>query len=257
MIGLSLACTMAIVGRVGQGQRRPDDRGELRRRLRRQLALRPALLAADRAATWPRSTASSTSGRSASRSPAPGRTRRASARSTRRPSSRASTSPWSPATRADLRDGTVILDEEYADEESLSVGDTYDVELADGPRRARGGRHLRREPDPALPGRHHAADPHRGGLPRRRQLPHRRHRRVRRRCSDELEEPGRRPADRDGQGPAGVRRGAAGADRPAGADDLRAAGPRPADRRARHRQHAGALDHRAHARGRACCGPSA
>jgi putative ABC transport system permease protein len=35
---------------------------------------------------------------------------------------------------ADLRDGTVILDEEYADEESLSVGDTYDVDLADGPR---------------------------------------------------------------------------------------------------------------------------
>ena len=51
--------------------------------------------------------------------------------------------------------------------------------------------------------------------------------------------------------------GAAGADRPAGADDLRAARPGPADRRARHRQHAGAVDHRAHARGRACCGRSA
>lgn len=35
---------------------------------------------------------------------------------------------------ADLRDGTVILDEEYAGEESLSVGDTYDIRLADGPR---------------------------------------------------------------------------------------------------------------------------
>ncbi|WP_457208982.1 ABC transporter permease, partial [Nocardioides sp. P5_C9_2] len=35
---------------------------------------------------------------------------------------------------SDLRDGTVILDEEYADERSLSVGDTYDVDLADGPR---------------------------------------------------------------------------------------------------------------------------
>jgi putative ABC transport system permease protein len=35
---------------------------------------------------------------------------------------------------SDLRDGTVILDEEYAGEESLSVGDTYDVRLADGPR---------------------------------------------------------------------------------------------------------------------------
>lgn len=34
---------------------------------------------------------------------------------------------------ADLRDGTVILDEEYAGEESLAVGDTYDVVLADGP----------------------------------------------------------------------------------------------------------------------------
>ena len=36
---------------------------------------------------------------------------------------------------ADLRDGTVILDEEHADERSLSVGDTYDVDLADGPHR--------------------------------------------------------------------------------------------------------------------------
>ncbi len=33
-----------------------------------------------------------------------------------------------------LRDGTVILDEEYAADESLSVGDSYDVDLADGPR---------------------------------------------------------------------------------------------------------------------------
>jgi putative ABC transport system permease protein len=35
---------------------------------------------------------------------------------------------------SDLRDGTVLLDEEQADERSLSVGDSYDVELADGRR---------------------------------------------------------------------------------------------------------------------------
>lgn len=34
---------------------------------------------------------------------------------------------------SDLRDGTVLVDEEYADEESLSVGDTYAIDLADGP----------------------------------------------------------------------------------------------------------------------------
>ncbi len=33
----------------------------------------------------------------------------------------------------DLRDGTVVVDQSYADDNGLSVGDTYDVDLADGP----------------------------------------------------------------------------------------------------------------------------
>ena len=39
MIGLTLACTMAIVGDSAKAIGRPDDRGELRRRLRRQQRL--------------------------------------------------------------------------------------------------------------------------------------------------------------------------------------------------------------------------
>ena len=142
--------------RVGQGQRRPDDRGELRRRLRGQLAVRAAVLARGSPATWRGWTAWSTSGRSASRSPAPGRTRRASGAIDPVAFEQGIDLTMVAGDAADLRDGTVILDEEHADERSLSVGDTYDVDLADGPRELEVVGDLRREPDPALPGDHHA-----------------------------------------------------------------------------------------------------
>ena len=52
MIGLTLACTMAIVGDSAKASRRQVGGGQLRRRLRRQQRLRRAVLAGDRRPRW-------------------------------------------------------------------------------------------------------------------------------------------------------------------------------------------------------------
>ena len=63
-------------------------------------------------------------------------------------------------TLADFTDGSVLVDEDWAEDEGLSVGDTYTLEQdPEGQARAAGGRHLRREPGDLLPHRHHAARP--------------------------------------------------------------------------------------------------
>ena len=76
-----------------------------------------------------------------------------------------------------------------------------------------------------------------------------RHRRRGRRSSSGRQDH-RRPADRDGQGPRRVRRGAAPADQPVPGLHLRPARPGRGHRRARHHQHPRAVGHRAHPRGR-------
>ena len=144
--------------RLGQGERRPDDRGELRRRLRRQQPRRAELLDEIGRADGGR----------------PRRRERVGAALRHRQlgGDGQGIGAAEPATMrdgfkidmvegdlADLADGTVVVDETYADEEGLALGD--DVDGAARRRRARDGgrRPLRGEPDPLLPDRHHAARP--------------------------------------------------------------------------------------------------
>ena len=129
-------------------------------------------------------------------------------------------------------------------------------EDTEGQARAAGGRHLRREPGDLLPHGHHPGDPEAAGLPDRGQRADPRRRPGHRRLAEPPRRGGEGPADRHRQGPGRVRRRAACAHRPAGADDLRPARPGPGHRRARHREHPRALGDRAHPRGRACCAPS-
>ena len=129
-------------------------------------------------------------------------------------------------------------------------------EDAEGRARAAGGRHLRREPGDLLPHRHHPGDAEAAGLPDLGQRADPRRRPGHRRPAEPPRRGGEGPADRHRQGPGRLRRRAAGAHRPAGADDLRPARPGPGHRRARHREHPRALGDRAHPRGRACCAPS-
>ncbi|UUZ57790.1 FtsX-like permease family protein [Nocardioides sp. B-3] len=116
-----------------------------------------------------------------------------------------------------------------------------------------GRRFVRREPTALLPDRDHPADPGRRGPPGLRQLPDHRHRWSVRRAGRPRRGRGE-VADRHRQGPAGLRCRATRADRPAGVDDLRAARARAVHRGAGHRQHARVVHHRAHARGRAATG---
>ena len=151
----------------------------------------------------------------------------------------------------DLADGTVLVDASFADDHDLSVGDELEVGVPSGEGVVVGGGGLRGQPRGLLADRHHPRHLHRGRVRACRQRAHRGRRARRRGRAAAAGGGGRRPADRHREGPAGVRAGAAGADRPVRAHHLRAARAGPADRGPRHRQHARAVDHRAHPRGRA------
>ena len=232
--------------RLREGQRRPGGRGELRRRLHRQQRVRRAVLARASPTRWPRSTASTGWSGSAGARPSATATSSASPGSTR-PTRRSSGSEMVQrhARRLHRRHGARRRGAGPRTKD-LSVGDTYTLEKTPkGRARAAGRRHLRREPGDLLPDRHHAADPQGPGLPGRRQRADPRRRSGHRRPAEPARRGRRGPADRHRQGPGRVRRRAAGADRPAGADDLRAARAGPGHRRARHRQHPRAVGDRA------------
>ncbi|CAA9413618.1 MAG: ABC transporter, fused permease protein, partial [uncultured Nocardioides sp.] len=240
--------------RLREGVGRPDDRGELPGRLRREQPDGPVVLVADRRPDG------CPGGRRDRRTPAVGVRGRG-----RRPAGRRSEPAHVVRGRAGPGDGRRL---------PRRPGHRHGPALRQVRRRARpgrgrrpgghlqqrgpdlpGGGHLRRQPDPGLPGADDVGDAAGRRLPRPRQPARPRRRAAVPGAAGAHRGGRRRPAHRDGQGPGGVRRGAARPDRPAGADDLRAARARSLHRRPGDRQHPRPLDHRAHPRGRpAACG---
>ena len=82
-------------------------------------------------------------------------------------------------TLADFTDGSMLVDEGWAEDEGL-VGrrHLHAGQDAEGQARAAGGRHLRREPGHLLPDGHHAGDAEGPGVPDLRQRPDPRRRRA-------------------------------------------------------------------------------
>ena len=154
----------------------------------------------------------------------------------------------------DLRDGSVLVGEKRASQDHLGLGDTVRMQMPEGARSYRvAGIVADNNPVLAYPftldprcagGRRLPA----GGQPAvRGQAAGNGHLRPAATCRGGH----RQPADRHGQGPGRLRRRAACPVQPAAGAGLRDARARPAHRGARHREHAGALGHRANPRGRA------
>ena len=153
----------------------------------------------------------------------------------------------------DLADGTVLVEKDWASENHVTTGDTYEITVPTGKHAVADRRRLRGDPADLLAGPHHHPDPDRLRLPRPGQLRGdlRRGRPGRGRAPGAAGRRGEGPAGRDGEGRAGVRRRAARPDRPDHRGHLRAAGVRGADRHPRHREHPRPLRDRAHPRDRA------
>ena len=214
--------------RLGEGERGQVDRGQLRRRLRRQQRLRRSRSAPPIAADMAQ-VAGRRAGDPPALRPAELRRRADSAVARDRPGGRSSTRCGS--TMVDGQPGRPRATAPCWSSRTpgprttgLGVGDTVTAEVPAGEQTLPGRRRLRRQPDHrACPCSRRSTTLTRGRVPRDadnfliintdRERPG---------MQDALEAVVAGPADRHRQGRGRVRRGAARADRPAGADDLRA-----------------------------------